>query len=92
MSERFSSDEYLESSDGSHGFHCQILRSASQWSIGCQEGNFEASIYSAYLDLIAKAKKFIYIENQFFISSVKENDVVENKIGDALYDRIAKAI
>ena len=46
----------------------QALRSAGKWSLG--KRRTEASIYQAYLGLIENAERFIYIENQFFISSV----------------------
>ena len=47
----------------------------------------ESSILSAYLDLIEKAEHYIYIENQYFISSTA-GGIVENKI----VDKIAKKI
>ena len=43
----------------------QVLRSCDNWSTGVKSA--EWSILNAYLDLITNAKKFIYIENQFFI-------------------------
>lgn len=67
----------------------QVLRSVDSWSAGqpC-----EASIYNAYLDAIEKAEHFIYIENQFFISSQRGVfRKVENKILVALADRIYRA-
>ena len=39
-----------------------------------------------------KAKKFIYIENQFFISATKYNGVVKNFVMDAISKRIIEAI
>lgn len=66
----------------------QALRSANDWSLGRK--NTECSIYNCYLELIAEAKSFIYIENQFFISSTS-NTGVENRVVMALYARIAKA-
>lgn len=41
----------------------QILRSSTVWSQGV---DVERSIQDAYLESIAKAEHFIYIENQFF--------------------------
>ncbi|CAH1798486.1 unnamed protein product [Owenia fusiformis] len=67
---------------------CQILRSADTWSAGIQ--HTETSIYQAYIKAIQLAKHYIYIENQFFIS-VSGHPVVENAIGDAIYERIVKA-
>ena len=67
----------------------KILRSICRWSTGVVET--EASILENYLLLIATAEHFIYIENQYFISSVAGPDV-RNTIADALVDRIAVAI
>ena len=67
----------------------QALRSASNWSLG--KRNTECSIYECYLELIDKAEHFIYIENQFFISSTSGAGV-ENRIVKALCVRIIRAI
>ncbi|KAI1319920.1 Phospholipase D1 [Mortierella claussenii] len=68
----------------------QILRSVSSWSIGVKEP--ECSILSAYVAAIERAEHFIYIENQFFITSTNVNKtIVHNGIGRALTDRIIKA-
>ena len=67
----------------------QVLRSVGHWSAGQPP---EASIYNAYLHVIENAKHYIYIENQFFISS--QPDVlrgVKNQIQWALADRIYRA-
>ncbi|KRW98761.1 Phox homologous domain [Pseudocohnilembus persalinus] len=66
----------------------QMLRSASNWSLGINE--VENSIMQAYVLQIAEAKHFIFIENQFFISSTA-GDIVTNKIGLALITRIKQA-
>ena len=67
----------------------QVLRSVDNWSAGQPH---EASIYSAYLHAIKNAEHFIYIENQFFISSQSGTfRKVENKILTALVDRITHA-
>ena len=67
----------------------QVLRSVDQWSAGQPH---EASIHSAYLQAIQNAEHFIYIENQFFISSQKGTFMgVQNKILSALADRIYRA-
>ncbi|XP_046844970.1 phospholipase D1-like [Xenia sp. Carnegie-2017] len=63
----------------------QVLRSVDNWSAGQPH---EASIYNAYLNAIENAEKYIYIENQFFISSQPD---VENQIQSALADRIHRA-
>ncbi|KAG0323947.1 Phospholipase D1 [Dissophora globulifera] len=68
----------------------QILRSVSSWSIGVKEP--ECSILTAYIAAIERAEHFIYIENQFFITSTNVNKtIVHNGIGRALTDRIIKA-
>ncbi|KAJ1914353.1 hypothetical protein IWQ60_008842 [Tieghemiomyces parasiticus] len=68
----------------------QILRSSAQWSMGIQR---ERSIFTAYADLISTAQHFVYIENQFFITSAKDDPSheVKNLVGKALVDRIARA-
>ena len=69
----------------------QILRSACEWSLGTP-GLTEHSIMNTYIKLIEQSDHFIYIENQFFISSCEvEGTRMENKIGDALVERIIRA-
>ena len=63
----------------------QVLRSVGEWSAGQPK---ETSIYNAYLHAIKNAEHFIYIENQFFISS---HGKVQNKIMLTLADRIYRA-
>ena len=70
---------------------CQIVRSAGEWSMGLQEDQIERSIQMAYIELISKAQSFIYIENQFFVSSLC-GEPVSNQIGEAIVQRILKAI
>lgn len=67
----------------------QVCRSVSMWSAGVPT---EASIQEAYIDVITKSKHFLYIENQFFISGVNSNNVVSNRILQALVDRIERAV
>lgn len=69
--------------DGS--VECQLLRSAGLWSYGLD--TIDRSIQSAYLSLISEANHFIYIENQFFISSTA-GDPVKNEIAQALVNKI----
>ncbi|QCE07301.1 phospholipase D [Vigna unguiculata] len=69
--------------------HCQVIRSVSQWSAGTSQP--EESIHTAYCSLIEKAKHFIYIENQFFISGLSGDDTIQNRILEALYRRILQA-
>lgn len=42
--------------------------------------------------MIKNSEKFIYIENQFFISATHKNGVVKNRIMETLCDRIIQAI
>lgn len=68
----------------------QLLRSSGNWSLGLKQ--HEESIQNAYLKLIETSEHFVYIENQFFITScVVDGTFVQNRIGDALVDRIIKA-
>ena len=67
----------------------QFLRSGSRWSLGLLT---ECSIMNAYMQLISAAKSFVYIENQFFVTTCsRESDYVKNLIGRAIADRILKA-
>uniref|UniRef100_A0A0R3RYQ1 phospholipase D n=1 Tax=Elaeophora elaphi TaxID=1147741 RepID=A0A0R3RYQ1_9BILA len=66
----------------------QILRSVSKWS--SLTNATEDSIQQAYVSLIANAQHYIYIENQFFVSIV-DNDDVRNEICKVLCERIKRA-
>ncbi|KAA6413790.1 MAG: phospholipase D [Lasallia pustulata] len=69
----------------------QILRSCSWWSMGTPDKT-ECSIMNAYIKMIEQSDHFVYIENQFFISSCEvEGTRIENLIGDALVERIIRA-
>ncbi|KZP31489.1 phospholipase D [Athelia psychrophila] len=69
----------------------QICRSAGPWSMGTPS-RIEHSIQNAYLKAIQMSDHFVYIENQFFITSTFVNEVkIENRIGDALVARIIRA-
>lgn len=69
----------------------QMLRSACDWSLGTPN-HVEHSIMNAYCKLIQTSEHFVYIENQFFISStIVEGTRIQNSIGDALVDRIVRA-
>ncbi|GAV64170.1 PLDc domain-containing protein/PLDc_2 domain-containing protein [Cephalotus follicularis] len=68
---------------------CQIIRSVSQWSAGTSQ--LEESIHCAYCSLIEKAEHFIYIENQFFISGLSGDEIIRNRVLEALYRRIMRA-
>lgn len=83
-------DEDLEALGLTGTCEVQILRSATTWSLGTQ--HTECSIQNAYLQMIEKSDHFVYMENQFFISSSEALGVqFVNKIGDALVDRIKRA-
>jgi phospholipase D1/2 len=68
----------------------QILRSASDWSLGLTE--VEHSIMTAYCKMIEESEHFVYMENQFFITSCETmNTKIVNKIGDAIVERAIRA-
>lgn len=68
----------------------QLLRSSGNWSLGLKE--HEQSIQNAYLKLIETSEHFVYIENQFFVTSCFiDGTEIKNRIGDALVDRIIRA-
>lgn len=68
---------------------CQVIRSVGQWSAGTNQT--EESIHNAFFSLIEKAEHFIYIENQFFISGLAGDDIIRNRVLEALYRRIMRA-
>ena len=69
----------------------QILRSCAMWSMGTPD-RVEHSIMNAYVKTIEQSEHFVYIENQFFISSCDvEGTRIENHIGDALVERAVRA-
>ncbi|KAJ5295633.1 hypothetical protein N7508_010454 [Penicillium antarcticum] len=68
---------------------CQIVRSCAKWSNGSP---VEHSIADAYCAIIRNSEHFVYIENQFFITSTGESQhPVKNKIGAAIVERILRA-
>ncbi|KAI8060682.1 hypothetical protein BC940DRAFT_311523 [Gongronella butleri] len=90
LKDHFANDPRFSQPPTSTGTRVQILRSVSAWSIG--NDRVEHSIMNAYVDLIEKSNHFVYIENQFFVTSTKVGStVIENKIGDALFRRIVRA-
>jgi phospholipase D1/2 len=69
----------------------QILRSCGPWSMGTPDKT-ECSIMTAYTKMIEESEHFVYIENQFFISScVTDVTTIKNTIGDALVERVIRA-
>jgi phospholipase D1/2 len=82
--------EELEAMGLSGTCEVQILRSATAWSLGIEDT--EHSIQSAYIKMIENSDHFVYIENQFFITSTETlNNKIVNGIGDALVRRIMRA-
>ncbi|KAF2089290.1 phospholipase D [Saccharata proteae CBS 121410] len=69
----------------------QMLRSACRWSLGTQDRT-EHSIMNAYVKSIQTSEHFVYIENQFYISSCDvEGTKILNQINEALLERIKRA-
>lgn len=66
----------------------QVLRSVSRWSAGTRT---ESSVHSAYCDLVQDAGHFVLIENQFFVSGMDGDEMVGNRVVEAIFRRIAKA-
>jgi phosphatidylserine/phosphatidylglycerophosphate/cardiolipin synthase-like enzyme len=86
---------YPSSKFGAKGkMKMQALRSSSFWSLGLDE--VERSIQNCYIEIITNAKHYIYIENQFFISStspdVDTDEVIKNRIAKAIFERVKKAV
>jgi phospholipase D1/2 len=82
--------EELEAMGLSGTCEVQILRSATAWSLGID--HTEHSIQSAYIKMIETSDHFVYMENQFFITSTETmNNKIVNGIGDALVRRIMRA-
>ncbi|CCH45548.1 hypothetical protein BN7_5130 [Wickerhamomyces ciferrii] len=68
----------------------QLLRSSGNWSLGLKKT--EHSIQNAYLKLIETSEHYVYLENQFFVTATAfDGTIIENRIGDALVDRIIRA-
>lgn len=65
----------------------QVLRSLGPWSGGIDR---EQSIMNGYNEAITNAKKFIYIENQFFIGNLAGKDV-QNTVAATLLERLITA-
>ncbi|ADM12606.1 phospholipase D [Encephalitozoon intestinalis ATCC 50506] len=66
----------------------QVLRSVGKWSLGYDED----SISRGYSEVIRNSKRFIYMENQFFITKCDlAPGYPENTIGRALVERIIQA-
>ena len=75
--------------DGQGTVHAQIVRSSTDWSSGILT---EQSIQNAYCQVIREAKHFVYIENQFFITSTGDQQTpIHNLIGAAIVDAVVAA-
>lgn len=77
--------------------HCGCIPRECIQAVSCKQCGTpapvtERSIYLAYLETIALAEHFIYIENQYFISDTCEEDStgfeVHNKIAEALAKKV----
>ncbi|XP_072006076.1 phospholipase D2 isoform X2 [Engystomops pustulosus] len=79
-------ERYPYTVPGCHSASVQLLRSVDRWSAGCNE----CSILGAYLHCISQAEHYVYIENQFFISSTDVR-TIQNRIADAIVQRISSA-
>jgi len=66
----------------------QVVRSVGRWSAGTKT---ESSSHQAYCNLIQESKHFIYIENQFLCSGMDGDEVIGNRVIEALYRRLVKA-
>ncbi|CZS92359.1 related to phospholipase D [Rhynchosporium graminicola] len=83
-------ESQLEASGLTGTCEVQILRSAADWSLGISET--EHSIMNAYCKMIEESEHFVYMENQFFITSTETMGVkITNKIGDAIVERAVRA-
>ncbi|BGP36940.1 hypothetical protein JCM10449v2_000843 [Rhodotorula kratochvilovae] len=69
----------------------QVLRSAADWSFGIHPK--ECSIQNAYCQMILEAKFFVFITNQFFITSTGADakGPVKNLVGQAIVQRVLSA-
>lgn len=67
---------------------CQLTRSSSKWSTGLNPDQHEMSIQNAYIQSIQSAEHFIYIENQFFMSSTADEKIVKNQIVQSIVFKI----
>ncbi|GAA6040745.1 hypothetical protein JCM8097_003276 [Rhodosporidiobolus ruineniae] len=68
----------------------QVVRSSADWSHGIKPK--ESSIQTAYCQLIRESRHYVFIMNQFFITSTDEGKgPVENQIGRAIVERVLSA-
>jgi len=71
----------------------QVVRSSSPWSAGFKiDVEAEHSILLAYRKIINESKRFIYIENQFFVStSSLQQNTIQNEVSKYIAERIILA-
>ncbi|KAL4812173.1 hypothetical protein BDW67DRAFT_193964 [Aspergillus spinulosporus] len=75
--------------DNAGSMDCQIVRSIGDWSNGVPT---ESSLYNAYIDIITRSEHFVYLEQQFFITSTgDEVETVWNRVAEAFVARILRA-
>ncbi len=70
------------------GCSVHVLRSVAEWSLGVPG---ESSIHKAYTAAIESAQHYVYIENQFFISSLAGSGI-KNGVAKAILERLRRAI
>ncbi len=69
--------------------HAQLVRSSDDWSSGILTDH---SIQNAYREVIESAQHYVYIENQFFITSTGEHQSpIHNQIGRAIVNACVRA-
>ena len=69
--------------------HCRVVRSLGGWSGGLREP--QTSILEAYEQVISTAEHFLYFENPSFISGLRGDTDVTNRLAEALLNRIVQA-
>ncbi|ORZ14534.1 hypothetical protein BCR42DRAFT_329482 [Absidia repens] len=88
---------FLKASKGMHRSSVPFLMPKGEYVAARDESKFKGtcrtqhSIYNAYMECITKAKHYVYMENQFFVSSTTYDKVLRNKIGQAIVERIKTA-
>ncbi|KAM0818254.1 putative Phospholipase [Seiridium cardinale] len=69
--------------------HAQVVRSSADWSSGILRDH---SIQNAYSEIIRNAQHYVYIENQFFITSTgDQQSPIHNTIGRSIVDACVRA-
>ena len=69
--------------------HCRVARSLGRWSGGLRVP--QASIMEAYEQIISTADHFLYFENPSFISGLRGDTDVSNRVAEVLLNRIVQA-